>query len=131
MKHVEGIIDEEFPSYESAIKDIDKYYDMNLVSFVAYDSILYVHIPIFLKLRDQPVLYLFQVENHPIPYDPADLKPSQTGEWIGAYTQVELEKEFMAIGKEIYLSFNQKELDTCKKIGGLYYCESVLLLKHC
>ena len=36
----------------------------------------------------------------------------------------------MAIGEEIYLSFNQKHLDNCKRIGELFYCENMLLLKH-
>ena len=34
----------------------------------------------------------------------------------------------MAIGEEIYLSFNQEDLDNCKRIGGLFYCENMLLL---
>ena len=36
----------------------------------------------------------------------------------------------MAIGEEIYLSFKQEDLDNCKRIGGLFFCENMLLLKY-
>ena len=73
LKHIEQVIELEFPGYEIAMKEINKYYDMNLISFIAKDSVLYLHIPIFLKLRDQPTLELYKVKSLPIPYDPADL----------------------------------------------------------
>ena len=44
----------------------------NFVSFVAYDSTLFVHVPIYLKLKEQPILDLFRTESYAIPYDPAD-----------------------------------------------------------
>ena len=126
-KYVEEVFEESYPGYEFTMNQVNHYYDMNKVT---YDSILYVHIPIFLKLKDQPTLDLFKVQSSPIPYDPADLKPSESGEWIGAYTEVEIEKEYLAMGDEIYLAFDKKELDACKTIGGVYYCQSILLMKH-
>ena len=97
---------------------------------MAYDSTLFVHVPIYLKLKEQPILDLFRTESYAIPYDPADLVSNEYGEWIGSYTKIEFEKKYMAIEEEIYLSFNQEDLDNCKRIGGLFYCENMLLLKH-
>ena len=130
LKHVEEVIQEEYPQYELAIQEINKYYDINFVSFVAYDSTLFVHVPIYLKLKEQPILDLFRTESYAIPHDPADLVSNEYGEWIGSYTKIEFEKKYMAIGEEIFLSFNQEDLDNCKRIGGLFYCENMLLLKH-
>ena len=109
LKHVEEVIQEEYPQYELAIREINKYYDINFVSFVAYDSTLFVHVPIYLKLKEQPILDLFRTESYAIPYDPADLVSNEYGEWIGSYTKIEFEKKYMAIGEEIYLSFNQED----------------------
>ena len=97
---------------------------------MAYDSTLFVHVPIYLKLKEQPILDLFRTESYAIPYDSADLVSNEYGEWIGSYTKIEFEKKYMAIGEEIYLSFNQEDLDNCKRIGGLFYCENMLLLKR-
>ena len=41
-----------------------------------------------------------------------------------------MDKEYIAMGKEVYLSFTQDELDQCKTIAGVYYCEDILKLKH-
>ena len=130
LKHIEEVIKIDYPNYELAMKNINQYYDMNLVSFIVKDAVLYIHIPVFLKLREQPMLDLFRVSATPIPYDPAEMTPSQTGEWIGQYTKVNLEKEYLAMGKEIYLTFEQNELDNCKKLAGTYFCENLLLMKH-
>ena len=45
--------------------------------------------------------------------------PMMYGEWIGSYTKIEFEI-YMAIGEKIYLSFNQKDLDNCERIEGLF-----------
>ena len=55
---------------------------------------------------------------------------NEYGEWIGSYTKIEFEKEYKAIGEQIYLSFDQKDSDNCKRKGGLFYCDNMLLLKH-
>jgi len=130
LKHIERQIHIDYPNYEVAIKELNKYYDLDLVSFVVHESVLYIHIPIYLKLKQQPILDLYRVTTKAIPYDPAELKPNEEGEWIGQYTEVRLDKNYMAIGEEIYLDFSKEELDLCKKIGGMYYCENILMLKH-
>ena len=103
---------------------------MKLVSFIVRDSVLYVHIPVFLKLKNQPVLDLYRVRSFPIPYEPAEIKPNADGEWIGPYTKVKIEKEYLAIGENVYLALSKRELDLCKTIAGRYYCEHILLMKH-
>ena len=100
LKHVEEVIQEEYPQYELAIGEINKYYDINFVSFVAYNSTLFVHVPIYLKLKEQPILDLFRTESYAIPYDPADLVSSEYGEWIGSYTKIEFEKNVWQLEKK-------------------------------
>ena len=82
---------------------------------MAYDSTLFVHIPIYLKLKEQPILDLFRTESYAIPYDPADLVSNEYGEWIGSYTKIEFEKEYMAIGVEIYCHSIKKIQITVKE----------------
>ena len=50
LKHVEEVIQEEYP--QLAIEEINKYYEINFVSFMAYDSTLFVHVPIYLNLKN-------------------------------------------------------------------------------
>ena len=42
LKHVEEVVEESYPGYELALNQVNHYYDMNMVSFVTYDSVLYV-----------------------------------------------------------------------------------------
>ena len=130
LQHIEDEIEKDYPKYELALKEINKYYDMKLISFVAYNFTLYVHIPVYLKLRVQPILDIYRVESVPIPFDPADIEPDENGEWVGDYTQLIFEKKYLAMSTELFISLDQNELDNCNRFGGMFYCENPLLLTH-
>ena len=61
---------------------------------------IFVHVPIYLKLKEQPILDLFRTESYAIPYDPADLVSNEYAEWIGSYTKIEFEKNIWQLEKK-------------------------------
>ena len=61
---------------------------------------IFVHVPIYLKLKEQPILDLFRTESYAIPYDPADLVSDEYGAWIGSYTKIEFEKNIWQLKKK-------------------------------
>jgi len=130
LQHIQAEIDKDFPNYDLALKQVNKYYDMKLVSFVAYNYSLYVHIPIYVKQKVQPLMDLYRLESIPIPFDTADIEPDENGEWIGDYTQVKFAGEYLAMSAEIFILLSEKELTDCNSFGGVYYCENTLLLTH-
>ena len=67
---------------------------------MAYDSTLFVHVPVYSKLKKQLILDLFRTESYAIPYDPADLVSNEYGEWIGSYTKFEFEKNIWQLEKK-------------------------------
>ena len=46
------------------------------------------------------------------------------------YTQLQMNRPYIAVYSEAYISIRQQELWTCKRIGYQFYCEEVSVVKH-
>ena len=46
-----------------------------------------------------------------------------------SYTQLKIDKPYIALNKETYITLRTQELHTCKKIGYEYYCEELFVVK--
>ena len=46
-----------------------------------------------------------------------------------SYTQLKIDKPYIALNDETYISLHSQELNTCKKIGYEYYCEELFVVK--
>ena len=46
-----------------------------------------------------------------------------------SYTQLKLEKPYIAVNKDTYISLHPQELNTCKRIGYEYFCEELFVVK--
>ena len=47
-----------------------------------------------------------------------------------SYTYLKLNKPYIALNSETYLSLRAQELATCKKIGYEFYSEELFVVKH-
>ena len=46
-----------------------------------------------------------------------------------SYTQMKIDKEYITLNSETYISLHSKELSTCKRIGYEYYCGEVFVVQ--
>ena len=70
----------------------------------------------------QTKLTLYQIETVPLPILDASNK-------IQSYTQLKIEKPYIALNGETYISIHSQELNNCKRIGYEYFCEELFVVK--
>ena len=71
----------------------------------------------------QTKLTLYQVETVPVPI-------LDTGNKIQSYTQIKIEKPYIALNNETYITICPQEPSNCKKIGCKYFCEELFVAKN-
>ena len=47
-----------------------------------------------------------------------------------SYTHLQVNKPYIALNSETYISIRQQELRTCKRSGYEFYCEELFVVKH-
>ena len=67
-------------------------------------------------------LTLYQVETVPVPILDASNK-------VQSCTQLKIEKPYIALNDETYISICPQELNNCKEIGYEYFCEKLFVVK--
>ena len=83
------------------------YYDMKLVTFgIDQDKNLIIQFPVFVQPYTQTKLTLYQIETVPLPILDANDNAQ-------SYTQLKVEKPYIAVDKETYISLHSQELNTC------------------
>ena len=50
-------------------------------------------------------------------------------EKVQSYTELKIEKPYIALNEETYIMLHAQELKMCKKIGYEYYCEELFVVK--
>ena len=95
------------------------YYDMQLATFgIDKDMNLVIQFTVLLQPYTQKPLILYQLETVPIPILDRNTKAQ-------SYTHLRIEKPYIALNSETYISLGQQELRSCKRIGYEFYCEEV------
>ena len=79
--------------------------------------------PAFIKNYKQPPLSLYEVETVPVPIIDKNVKAD-------SYSQVRIEKSYIAAGTDYYIQLRISELLMCKSIRHIYYCEELFVIKH-
>ena len=131
-QRLKGILTEEdkmvkknYPDYELAANHISCYRDMELVT-VLVDRVshsLIMTFPVFLKDFEQPPLSLFETETVPVPIPDKNRQAD-------SYSQVRIQKSYIAAGMDYYIQIRMTEMLMCKSIGYIYYCEELFVVKH-
>ena len=70
----------------------------------------------------QKLLTLYQVETIPVPI-------LDMNERADSFTWIRIDKPYIMLNPDTYISIQMEELRTCKKIGYEYYCEELFVVK--
>ena len=125
LTEVDKMVKKNYPDYELAANHISHYIDMELVTF-SVDRVthsLIVTFLVFIKDFKQPPLSLFEIETVPVPI------PDENRQ-ADSYSQVRIQKSYIAAGMDYYIQMRMTEMLMCKSIGYIYYCEKLFVVKH-
>ena len=99
------------------------YYGMKLVTFGTDNQRnLIVQFPVFLQPYTQKRLIIYQIETGLVPI-------LDENEQAHSYSELKIEKPYIALNEETYIMLHAQELKMCKKIGYEYYCEELFVVK--
>ena len=123
LQQVQLAITKSNQDYEIVLNRLYLYYNMKLVPFhIDYQKNLIIQFPVFVQPYTQRKLTLYQVEMVPVPI-------LDTSNKVQSYTQLKIEKQYIALNDETYISICPQELNNCKKIGYEYFCEELFVVK--
>ena len=109
--------------YDLVLTRLYLYYDMKLVT-LAIDNQrnLIVQFPIFVQPYTQKRLIMYQIEIVLVPI-------LDENEQVHSYTELKIEKPYIALNKETYITLHTQELKMCKKIGCEHYYKELFVVK--
>ena len=84
---------------------------------------LIIQFPVFIQLYTQQLLIFYQIGTVPVPITDQNTQAQ-------SYTHLQINKPYIALNSETYISIRQQELRTCKRIGYEFYCEELFVIKH-
>ena len=123
LKEVRIAIAKSNKDYDLVLTRLYLYYDMKLVKFgIDNQRNLIVQFPVFVQPYTQKRLIMYQIETVHVPI-------SDENEQVHSYTELKIEKPYIALNKETYITLHAQELKMCKKIGYEYYCEELFVVK--
>ena len=81
-----------------------------------------VQFPVFVQPYTQKRLIIYQIETVPVPI-------LDKNEEVHSYTELKIEKPYIALNEETYITLRSQELKMCKRIGYKYYCKELFVMK--
>ena len=110
--------------YDLVLTRLYLYYDMKLVTFgIDNQRTLIVQFPVFAQPYTQKRLLMYQIETVPVPI-------LDKNEQVHSNTELKIEKPYIALNEETYITLHTQELKMCKKIRYEYYCKELLVIKN-
>ena len=103
--------------YDLVLTSLYLYYEMKLVALdIDNQKNLIIQFPVFVQ-----------------PYTQTRLTVSvpilDTNHQAQSYTQLQIDKPYIALNEETYITLHPQELNTCKKKRYQYFCEELFLVK--
>ena len=96
---------------------------MKLVTFgIDNQRNLIIQFPVFVQPYTEKRLIMYQIETVLVPI-------LDENEQAHSYTELKIEKPYIALNKETYITLCTQELKMCKKIRYEYYCEELFVIK--
>ena len=109
--------------YDLVLNRLYLYYDMKLAMFgINQDKNLIIQFPVFVAPYTQTRLTLYQIETVPVPILDMNDKAQ-------SHTQLKINKPYITLNDETYISLRSQELNTCKRICYEYFCEELFVVK--
>ena len=123
LKEVRIAIAKYNKDYDLVLTRLYLYYNMKLVTFgIDNQRNLIVQFLVFVQPYTQKILIMYQIETVPVPI-------LDDNEQVHSYTELKIEKPYIALNEETYIMLCTQELKMCKKIGYKYYCEELFVVK--
>ena len=96
---------------------------MKLVTFgIDNQRNLIVQYPVFIQPYTQNRLVMYQIETVPVPI-------LDENKQVHSYTELKIEKPYITLNEEMYITLCSQELKMCKRIGYEYYCKELFVIK--
>ena len=109
--------------YDLVLTRLYLYYDMKLVTFgIDHQRNLIVQFPVFVQPYTQKRLIMYQIGTILFPI-------LDKNEQAHSYTELKIEKPYIILNEETYITLHSQELKMCKRIRYKYYCEEVFVIK--
>ena len=109
--------------YDLVLTRLYLYYGMKLVTFgIDNQRNLIVQFPVFIQPYTQKRLVMYQIETVPVPILDENKQPH-------SYTELKIEKPYIVLNKETYITLHSQDLKICKRIRYKYYCEELFVIK--
>ena len=109
--------------YDLVLTRLYPYYDMKLVTFgIDNQRNLIVQFPVFVQPYTQKRLIMYQIETVPVPI-------LDKNEQVHSYTELKIEKPYIVLNEEMYITLCTQELKMYKKIEYEYYCKVLFVIK--
>ena len=109
--------------YDLVLTRLYLYYDMKLVTFgIDSQRNLIVQFPVFIQPYTQKRLVMYQIETVPVPI-------LDENKQVHSYTELKIEKPYIVLNEELYITLHSQELKMCKRIGYKYYCKELFVIK--
>ena len=123
LNEVRVVIAKSNKDYDLVLTRLYPYYDMKLVTFgIDNQRNLIVQFPVFVQPYTQKRLIMYQIETVPVPI-------LDENEQAHSYTELKIEKLYIALNEETYITLHTQELKMCKKIGYKYYWAELFVIK--
>ena len=109
--------------YDLVLTRLYLYYDMKLVTFgIDNRRNLIVQFPVFIQPYTQKRLIMYQIKTVLVPI-------LDKNEQAQSYTELKVEKPYIMLNEEMYITLHSQELKMCKRIGYEYYCKELFVIK--
>ena len=110
MNEVRIAIAKSNKDYDLVLTRLYLYYDMKLVTFGIHNQMnLIVQFPVFIQPYTQKRLVMYQIETVPVPI-------LDKNDQVHSYTELKMEKPYIALNEETYITLCTQELKMCKRI---------------
>ena len=122
LKEVRIEIAKSNKDYDLVLTRLYLYYNMKLATFgIDNQRNLIVQFPVFVQPYTQKRLIMYQIETVPVPI-------LDKNEQAQSYTELKIEKPYIALNEETCITLHAQELKMCKKIRYEYYYEELFVV---
>ena len=119
LEQVKIVLSKTNKDYDLVLTRLYLYCDMKLVTFgIDSQRNLIIQFPVFVQPYMQTRLVLYQI-----------VPVLDTNYQAQSYTQLKINKPYIALSEETYISLHPQELNTCKRMGYEYFCEELFVVK--
>ena len=123
LNEVRKVITKSNKDYDLVLARLYLYYGMKLVTFgIDNKRNLIVQFLVFVQPYTQNRLIMYQIETVLVPI-------LDQNEKVQSYTQLKIDKLYIALNTEMYITLRVHELHTCKKLGYECNCEELFVVK--